>query len=462
MATRITRRSFVQKSSAVAAGYWVAGGVQAAESKSANEKVQFACIGIGGKGSSDSANAGKSGEVVGICDTDSKRLMGASKRFKGASTFADFREMLDTLGDKVDAVTVSTPDHTHAVAAAKAMSMGKHCFCQKPLTHTIYEARYLGELAKKMGVATEMGNQGTSNNGLREAAAITQSGGIGDVKEVHVWTNRPVWPQGGSRPESKPVPKSLSWDEWLGPAPERPYGNGYHPFVWRGWWDFGTGALGDMACHTFNMPFAALNLRAPVSVQAVSSGHNGESYPKWSQIHFVFPATDKRDAVDVYWYDGGKRPDASMVGKPLSSSGALLVGTEGKIYSPKDYGEEFEMIGADNKPLPKPKVEYDRSPGHFREWVRAIQGGEPAMSNFIDYAGPLTETILLGNLAVWAAAPGGEGKRVDWDAKKLVARDAPELATIVRSEYRPGWELAGNVTASIPQRRRGLLGRRRG
>ncbi|MDG2206467.1 MAG: Gfo/Idh/MocA family oxidoreductase, partial [Pirellulales bacterium] len=259
MARKINRRSFVQKTSVAAAGYWVAGGVSAAESKSANEKVQFACIGIGGKGSSDSADAGKNGDVVGICDTDAKRLKGAAKRFKGASSFADYREMLDSLGDKIDAVTVSTPDHTHAVAAAKAMSMGKHCFCQKPLTHTIYEARYLGELAKKMGVATEMGNQGTSNNGLREAAAITQSGGIGDVTEVHVWTNRPIWPQGGPRPESKPEPESLSWDAWLGPAPERPYANGYHPFAWRGWWDFGTGALGDMACHTFNMPFAALN-----------------------------------------------------------------------------------------------------------------------------------------------------------------------------------------------------------
>ena len=461
MAKKLTRRSFVQNTTAVAAGYWVAGGVQPAESKSANEKVQFACIGIGGKGSSDSADAGKSGDVVSICDTDAKRLKGASKRFKGATTFADFREMLDSMGDKIDAVTVSTPDHTHAVAAAKAMSMGKHCFCQKPLTHTIYEARYLGELAKQMGVATEMGNQGTSNNGLREAAAITQSGGIGDVKSVHVWTNRPVWPQGGSRPESKPVPESLSWDEWLGPAPERPYGNGYHPFAWRGWWDFGTGALGDMACHTFNMPFAALNLRDPISVQAITSGHNGESYPKWSQIHFVFPATETRDAVDVYWYDGGKRPDASMVGKPLSSSGSLLVGSTGKIYSPNDYGEQFDMFTLDNKPMEKPKVEYDASPGHFREWVRAIQGGKPAMSNFIDYAGPLTETILLGNLAVWAAAPGGEGKKVNWDAKNLVAKDAPELSTIVRSEYRPGWELAGSVTDSSPQRR-GLFGRRRG
>ena len=465
MKNQISRRSFVHAATVTATGYWVTSNLEAAEPRSANSKVQFACIGIGGKGSSDSADAGKNGDVVGICDTDANRLKGASKRFKGAATFSDFRAMLEQLGDKVDAVTVSTPDHTHAVAAAKAMSMGKHCFCQKPLTHTIYEARYLGELAKKMGVATEMGNQGTAHNGLREAAAIVQSGGIGDVEAVHVWTNRPVWPQGGPRPASEKVPANLSWDEWLGPAPERPYGKGYHPFTWRGWWDFGTGALGDMACHTFNMPFAALNLRDPVSVQAETSGHNGESYPKWSQIQFVFPATRDRKAVDVTWYDGGKRPDPALVGKKkLASSGSMLVGSRGTMYSPADYGEKFEIIGEGGKVLQKPKVEIDRSPGHFKEWVGAIRGGRPAMSNFIDYAGPLTETILLGNLAVWAAAPGGEGKRVDWDAENLVAQDAPELATIVRSEYRPGWELAGDLTGDNSPRgnRRGLLGRRRG
>ena len=437
MTKRISRRRFVQTTTAATAGYWVAAGVGAEESKSANERVQFACVGIGGKGSSDSNDAGNSGDVVGICDTDASRLGGAKNKFKGAKAFADYREMLDQLGDSVDAVTVSTPDHSHAVAASKALSMGKHCFCQKPLTHTIGEARYLGELAKKMGVATEMGNQGTAGNGLREAAAIVQAGALGTVSEVHVWTNRPVWPQGGARPAAAEAPGNLAWDAWLGPAPVRPFGNGYHPFSWRGWWDFGTGALGDMACHTFNLPFAALNLRDPVSVQAETSGHNSDSYPKWSKIRFEFPALDKRAPVTVFWYDGGKRPDADLLGKNPPNSGMLIVGERGKLFSPDDYGSHYELIGD----VKKPAVEYDRSPGHFQEWVRAIKGGKPAMSNFTDYAGPLTETILLGNLSVWAAAEGGTGKKVEWDAKKLVATNAPELAKIVNKDYREGFSL---------------------
>ena len=437
MSQRISRRRFVQTTAVASAGYWVAGGVQAEESKSANERIQFACIGIGGKGSSDSGDAGGNGDVVGICDTDAQRLDGAKNRFKGAKAYADFREMLDQLGDTVDAVTVSTPDHAHAVAASKALTMGKHCFCQKPLTHSIFEARHLGELARKNGLATEMGNQGTAHNGLREAAAIVKAGTLGDVTEVHVWTNRPVWPQGGARPTAADPPGHLAWDAWLGPAPERPFANGYHPFSWRGWWDFGTGALGDMACHTFNMPFAALNLRDPISVQAETSGHNGDSYPKWSKIHFVFPENDGRAQVDVYWYDGGKRPDAELLGKGPAASGSLIVGPLGKLYSGGDYGDGFELIGD----IQKPEVQYDRSPGHFKEWVRAIKGGEPAMSNFPDYAGPLTETILLGNLAVWAAPEGGAGKKVEWDAKNLVATNAPELAKIVKRDYRSGWSL---------------------
>ncbi|NIL95675.1 MAG: Gfo/Idh/MocA family oxidoreductase, partial [Planctomycetales bacterium] len=243
MTQRMTRRRFVQASTTAAAGYWVCGGLQAAEPKSALETIHFACIGIGGKGSSDSGDAGKHGQVVAICDTDGQRLKGAQNRFKDARLFADFRELITEMGDKIDAVTISTPDHTHAVAASLAMKQGKHAFVQKPLTHGIAEARYLSELAKEKGVQTQMGNQGTANSGLREAAAILRAGTLGKVNQVHVWTNRPVWPQGGERPAAAEAPAHLEWDLWLGPAPERPYGHGYHPFAWRGWWDFGTGAL---------------------------------------------------------------------------------------------------------------------------------------------------------------------------------------------------------------------------
>jgi predicted dehydrogenase len=313
--------------------------------------------------------------------------------------------------------------------------MGKHCFCQKPLTHTIYEARRLGEVARAKGVATQMGNQGTAEDGVRKAAAMLKAGVIGTPKEVHVWTNRPIWAQGGERPAINPIPETLRWELWLGPAPYRPYSNGYHPFAWRGWWDFGTGALGDMACHTFNMPFMGLDLKNPTSVVAQTSGHNKDSYPKWSIINFEFPANDWRPAMKVNWYDGGKLPDQSLFGEGRTpqGSGSLIIGEAGKIYSPDDYGKDFELI--DCKPI---DVQFKKSPGHFDEWVAAIRGGDPAVSNFADYAGPLSETILLGNLAVWA-----DGKKIEWDAQNLKATNAPEVDHIVKSTYSDGYSIEG-------------------
>jgi predicted dehydrogenase len=418
-------------------GYWVAGSAQAQESKSPNEKVAMASVGIGGKGSSDSRDAGRGGDMVAICDVDEKRLEGAGNRFPKAKKFTDFRKMLEEMGDSIDAVTVSTPDHTHAPAALMAMRMGKHCFCQKPLTHSIYEARLMGEVAAAKGVATQMGNQGTATDGLRKAAKMIQAGMLGKVTEVHVWTNRPIWPQGGPRPEPKDPPEWLKWDLWLGPAPVRPYGNGYHPFAWRGWWDFGTGALGDMACHTMNMPYAALDLRDPTSVQATTSGHNKDSYPKWSIINYEFPATDKRPAVKLVWYDGGKRPDAELLdGEAPGGSGAVVVGEKAKLYSTNDYGAAYKILGD----AEEPEVEFKHSPGHFTEWVEAIKGGEPAMSNFPNYASPLTEMVLLGNLAVWAAAEG-EGPKVEWDAKNLKAKNVEGLEEIIKPDYRDGYVL---------------------
>ncbi len=432
MPHKTDRRRFLQTTAAAGVGYWVAGSLQAKESKSPNEQIQFACIGIGGKGSSDSADAGKHGKVVAICDVDRNRLKGAANRFQGAESFTDYRELFDKLGDKIDAVTVSTPDHTHAVAAAKAIKLDKHCFCQKPLTRTIYEARVLGDLARERGVATMMGNQGTAETALRKAAATIKAGAIGDVSEVHIWTNRPVWPQGGSRPPEAPVPEFLDWQSWLGPAPERPYGNGYHPFAWRGYWDFGTGALGDMACHTMNMAFMALDLRNPTSVVAETSGHNQETFPKWSLITFEFPANDQRGPIKLYWYDGGKRPDKALLeGRNAPGSGSLVIGSKGKLYSPNDYGAAYELLGG----AKQPDVQFEQSPGHFDEWVRAIKGGPQATSNFPDYAGPLTETILLGNLAVWS------GKKVEWDAQNMKATNAPELDSMIKPSYREGYAL---------------------
>ena len=437
--SRTNRRTFLKTTAAVGAGYWALGGVSPRVSLSANETINFASIGVGGKGDSDSADAGRAGNMVAICDIDDNQLNRASAKWPKAQKFHDFRKMFDEVGKSIDAVTVSTPDHTHAAASVMAMKLGKACFTQKPLTHSVWEARVMRDIAKEKNLATQMGNQGTASNKLREAAAITGSGVLGKITEVHVWTNRPVWPQGKDRPtEIVPVPANVHWNEFIGPAKMRPYHPDYHPFKWRGWWDFGTGALGDMACHTLNMPYMALDLKDPVWIQAETSGHNEETYPAWSIINFLYPATDKRGEVKLVWYDGKKLPPQDLIGdNKMASSGALIIGDKGKLYAPGDYAENGStMIGVD-----KPEVEYEKSPGHFEEWVQAIKGGKPARSNFQDYAGGLTETVLLGNLAVWAAKEPGVGKKIEWNAEKMEATNAPEVAHIVKPEYHNGYSL---------------------
>lgn len=448
MSSSTDRRGFLQMTGMAGVGCLIGGrrGLlrnrrgegQTRETKSPNERIAMASIGIGGKGSSDSNDAANAGDMVAICDIDENTLKAGLKRFPKAKPYTDFRKMLDEMGSSIDAVTVSTPDHTHAPAALMAMRMGKHCFCQKPLAHSIYEARLMAQVAVENNVATQMGNQGTAENPLRRAAAVVKSGVLGSVKEVHVWTNRPVWPQGGPRAKSIGCPRHVKWNEWLGPAPARPYADGYHTFAWRGWWDYGTGALGDMACHTVNMPYMALNLRDPIAVQAECAGHNGDSYPKWSTIAFDFPALGDRGPVKLFWYDGGKRPDEKLLeGRKMDPTGSLIIGDKGKLYVAGDYAEtELVLLGGPQVP----EVKWVESPGHFEEWVRAIKGGEPAMSNFPSYAGGLAETILLGNLAVWVAATG-KGDRVDWDAKNLRSTNIAGLETIIKPIYRPGYTL---------------------
>lgn len=435
MSNKSTRREFMKNTSAIGAAVFVGASGPWKPARAANERIRFACVGIGGKGSSDSGSAGKAGDVVAICDVDSARLEGAKKKFKGAKAFTDYRKMIEEMKDSIDAVTVSTPDHNHAAASALAMKAGKHCFTQKPMTQSIWEARRLRELAVENKVQTQMGNQGTANSSLREAAAIVQTGTLGKINEVHVWTNRPVWPQGGERGAPGDVPKNLDWDLWLGPAPERPYSTNYHPFAWRGWWDFGTGALGDMACHTVNMPFMALNLRDPIAVTAEHSGHNKDSFPKSSKIVYEFPELDGRAAVKMVWYDGGNKPSQDLIPSEktkVPKTGSLIIGEKGVLLSPGDYGGTAILFGVD-----KPDVEYEKSPGHFTEFAEAITGGKPARSNFPNYAGPLTETILLGNLAVWA----GNGVRVEWDAKALKSTNLEkETADLVKRPYRKGWD----------------------
>jgi predicted dehydrogenase len=428
------RRQFLQASATASVGFWVAGGLQGKESASPNEQIQVACFGVGGKGDSDTNNASRHGKIFAVCDVDRTILDRAAKAYETNHKFTDYRELLDKLGDQIDAVTVSTPDHNHAVIAAKAMKMGKHCFCQKPLTHSVWEARRLAEIAREKGVATQMGNQFTAFNPMRKAAYQIRAGQIGNVHEVHVWTNRPVWPQGESRPEPKPVPEHLDWEAWIGPAPFRPYSDGYHPFKWRGWWDFGTGALGDMACHTCNLPFMALEMRDPVAIEAETTGHNNDSYPVRSKIKYEFPARGQRAAFTMFWYDGSNLPDSALFeGIQPDASGVLLIGDKGKLYAAGDYAEkEMKWLG-DVKEM---DVDYPKSPGHVKEWFNAMHDPkQPAMSNFADYAGPLTETILLGNLAVW------KGGRVEWDAANLKATNDAALDQVVHRRYRDGHEV---------------------
>jgi predicted dehydrogenase len=440
------RRKFLQTTAVAGLGYWVTGGVEAAESRSPNEKIQLGCIGVGGKGQSDCQNVSKFGKIYALCDVDSTKLDGQAQAYKTEHNFSDFREMLDKMGDKIDAVTVSIPDHNHAVAAAKAMKLGKHVYCQKPLTHSIWEARRLGEIAKEKGVATQMGNQYTAFNPMRKAAYQIREGQLGNVKEVHIWTNRPIWPQGEKRKPAKPVPSSLNWDAWVGPAPFRPYADGYHPFAWRGWWDFGTGALGDMACHTCNLPFMALNMRDPVSVEAECPEHDGDSYPPNSKIKFEFPELNGRAAFTMHWYDGGNLPDRALFkgvtlttktddGKevpPPHISGVLIIGDQATLYAAGDYAEQGMQLVGDVKEL---DVDYPKSPGHEREWFNAMKDPKkPAMSNFPNYSGPLTETILLGNLAVYKRG------KVEWDPVSLKALNDSSLQKIVKPTYRSGYE----------------------
>jgi predicted dehydrogenase len=430
------RREFLRGAAALGVGMTLA------DKTLANQggRVRFACIGVGGKGDSDSTDAGRYGEVAAICDVDENTLAKALQKYPNARVFTDWRLCLKAMAKEVDAVTVSIPDHMHAIVAGNAMMLGKHVFCQKPLCRTIYEVRRLSEIARDMKVYTQMGNQGTADSKLRKQAAQVRAGIIGKVSEIHVWSNRPVWPQGLARPTDVQTPPStLHWDTWLGTAPERPYVPGaYHSFNWRGWWDFGSGAMGDMGCHTLNMPFQALDLRDPISVQSETAPNNGDSFPSWSITTFHFAANSFRGPIKLVWYDGNKQPSMDILGDAidedwkLNSSGSLLIGDKGKIYVPGDYGSGGRVV----RGVEIGEVKYEESPGHFQELVRAIKEGKPAMSNIPNYAGPLTEMVLAGNLGVRAG-----GKKVEWDGKAMKSKNCPELDAYIRPTYRKGYDM---------------------
>ncbi len=423
----------------------------------ANDRLQIAGIGVGGKGKSDFDHASGHGDVVAACDVDSRRLDVSLRKHPSAAKFSDYRDMLDKHGDKIDALNVSTPDHHHAPAAMRAMELGIHVYVQKPLSHTVWEARQMRLLAKKNKICTQMGNQGTAENGLRAGAEFVQKGGLGKVKDVYVWTNRPVWPQAPGVTErfkeTPPVPEHIDWDSFIGPAPMRPYHPNYTPFKWRGWWDYGTGALGDMACHTANLAYMACQLTQPNEIEDAGTGPiNSETYPAWATINMKFPAANDRGPIDFHWYEGkvdlkkkNLPPMDLFHGEKPTNSGSIIVGDKGILYSPNDYGSRWKVY-ADGKwknsnevDMPKPYIPRNgRGDGGMKEeWVKAIREGKPeiAMSNF-EYSANLTEAILLGNLAMRA------GGKFSWDADKLKA-GSKEAQQYVSKKYRKGWEVVG-------------------
>ncbi len=470
--TALSRRHFIKYSTVTATVLGLAPAFL--RGQDLNSRVHVASIGVGGKGDSDSSDAGGQGDLVAICDVDLNTLNKKGEKFPNAKKYQDFRKMLDEMGKSIDAVTVSTPDHMHAPASVMAMKMGKHCFCQKPLTHSVYEARTMRELAKEKKLATQMGNQGSAGDGLRRSVEVIQAGIIGKPTELHVWSNRPIWPQGIPRPQGEdPVPANLDWDLWIGAAPMRPFKKGaYHTFAWRGFRDFGTGALGDMACHTVNMPFRALKLGYPTVIECEETSELfDDTYPRTSRIRFEFPAREGLPPLKFWWYDGSPgdksvkilRPNEDITreildysasqkdgqGNPrprkLPDSGALIIGEKGKIYSTDDYGSSFFILAGDEGKFSKgsdheackavPKT-IPRSPGHMKEWFEMIKGGAPAYSNF-DIAAYLTEVILLGCVAMQV----GVGKKLDWDGPSMRARNTRDADRFVKPEYRKGWTL---------------------
>ncbi len=466
--TAVSRRTFMG-TAATAAGITIVprhvlGGTGF---QSPSDTVSVAIVGFShGMGTSNLVNVEKTDNIVALCDCDESEAAkgamtkrGTLEKHPKAARFKDYRVMLEKQKD-IDAVLIATPDHTHAVIAMAAMQLGKHVYVQKPLTRTVSEARALTEAARKYKVVTQMGNQGHSEEGLRLMEEWLAAGAIGPVREVHCWTNRPIWPQGMPRPTDTPaVPDGLDWDLWIGPSPMRPYNPTYHPFGWRAWQDFGAGAMGDMGCHVMDAAFQILKLGAPSSVIA-SLAYNvlkakndlgvlvnrrvvyNDSYPPSSIIHLAFPARGDMPPVKLHWYDGGilpERPDDLEPERTMPESGTIFVGDKGKMWC-ETYSESPRLIpetamAAFVRPARTlPRVPEGRA-GHEKNWLDAIRQKGQAVSNF-DYAGPFTESVLLGNIALRYP-----GTRLFWDAPNIKITNMPDADQFLQHQYRPGWSL---------------------
>lgn len=469
---KTTRRAFVRDAAfAVAAFNIVPGAVVGLNGQTPpSEKLNIAGIGLGGQGGSDIGQF-PNHNIVALCDVDWDHAAGPFKKFPRARQWKDFRKMLDEQKD-IDAVVIATPDHWHAFASMAAMNLGKHVYCEKPLTHSVWEARQVALAARSKKIATQMGNQGQASGQTRLLSELVWSGAIGPIREAHIWTDRPsngllneYWPQGIARPKETPqVPAHLDWDMWLGPAPLRPYHPAYAPFKWRGWWDFGTGALGDIGCHSFDPVFRALKLGHPLSVEASSTRVNDETYPLSSMVTYHFAARDEASQANntqarspeaaaasrvampplkLVWYDGGLRPgrpEELPDGVEMQTTGMLLVGDRGKILGGQ---QGFQVLPESlSKEVGTPAQKIPRSEGHYNEWAAACKGGPPAGSNF-DWAGPLAEVVLLGNVALRLQLRQEMAKhKLLWDSENLRITNLPKANDFLRRDYRSGWSLA--------------------
>lgn len=449
MQTNPSRRKFLKSASSSAAAFTIlkAG---SARTYAANEKLNIASVGAGGRAAGD-LHAVASENIVALCDVDWERAASSLERFPNAKRFQDYRVMLAEMDSEIDAVIVGTPDHHHFHASMAALQRGKHVYCEKPLTHSIWEARELTLAARKAGVATQMGNQAQASENTRLIQELVMGDAVGPIREAYIWTDRPsrglfgeYWPQGVDRPtETASVPSTLDWDLWLGPAPARPYHSAYAPFKWRGWWDFGTGALGDIGCHYFDPVVRALKLTAPTSVEAVSTRVNSETYPVGSVVTYHFPARDPMPPVKLVWHDGGLRPARPKVlrdGDVMGDNGILLVGEDGVLLTDWDTPWKIYPEARASEVGQPPKV-LERSPGHHEEWLQACKGGPPPGSNF-DWAGPLTEIVLLGNVGLRSQLREDlTQKQLLWNSEQLAFTNHEPANQYLRREYRPGWEV---------------------
>ena len=413
-----------------------------------SDTLNIASVGCGGKGHTD-VNGVRGENIVALCDVDAVRAAETFAEFPDVKKYTDWRRMLEQ-ETGIDAVTVTTPDHNHAMIGMAAIQLGKHVFVQKPLTHTIQEARKLAQAAREAGVATQMGNQGHAGEGNRLICEWMWDGAIGPVHEAVAWTNRPkgYWPQGEhvTKPMEIPsVPSTMNWDVWVGPAPYRPYHPAYAPHDWRGWWDFGCGAIGDMACHIMDTPYWALKLGHPDAVHASSTPFNHQTYPLASIVRYNFPAREGMPPAKLTWYDGGMMPERPVELEPGrkmgdDDGGVLLIGEKGTIMC-GCYGRNPRLIPESKmQAYTQPAKTIPRSHGIYQGWIDACKGGRPASSNF-DYAGPLTETALLGNLAIRFQ---DRDMKLEWDGENMRVTNLPEANDWMaqQNEYRPGWSLA--------------------